>query len=188
MLFRAVCRFYSMPSVMPFSAFEFPKAQRLFIILFYVLEKKRRNKMKKILSLVLAIAMSLCLLCACTKNDPEGNATLVIATEEKQVYDIPLSKLGEGKGLMPVFEYLKAEEGLEYNISGTMINGIGGLENDSETGRYIYIFTSVEADFDVSEYKKEVEYESATLVSAGVGFDKLTVADGAIIYIGLVTW
>ena len=117
-----------------------------------------------------------------------GNATLVIATEEKQVYDIPLSKLREGRGLMPAFEYLKAEKGLEYDINGTMINNLGGLENDYETGRYIYIYTSVEADFDVSEYKKEIEYEGKTLVSSGFGFDKMTLKDGAIIYVGLISW
>ena len=144
--------------------------------------------MKKILSIILVIAMMLCCLCACAKNDPEGNATLVIATEEKQIYDIPLSKLSEGKGLMPAFEYLKAEEGLEYDISGTMINSIGGLENDYVLGSYIYIYTSVEADFDVSEYKEEIVYEGKTLVSSGVGFNEMTLSDGAVIYIGLISW
>ena len=144
--------------------------------------------MKKILSFALVLALLLCMLCACSKNDPVGNATLVIATEEKAVYDIPLSKLAEGKGLMPAFEYLKEEAGLEYDISGSMINSIGGLENDYDMGSYIYIYTSVEADFDVSEYKTEVEYEGKTLVSSGVGFDQMTLTDGAIIYIGLISW
>ena len=121
-------------------------------------------------------------------NDPVGNATLVIATEEMQVYDLPLSKLSEGKGLMPAFEYLKESEGLEYDVSGTMINSVGGLENNYETQTYIYIYTSVEADFDVSEYKSEIEYEGKTLVSAGVGFSDMTITDGAVIYIGTVQW
>ena len=147
--------------------------------------------MKKILSMILAMALLLCMLTAivsCAKNDPEGNATLVIATDEKQVYDLPLSKLKEGKGLMPAFEYLKAEKGLEYDISGTMINSIGGLENDYVLGRYIYIYTSVEADFDVSEYKMEIDYEGKTLVSSGVGFNEMSLTDGAVIYIGLISW
>ena len=144
--------------------------------------------MKKIPSLFLALSFLLCTLCACSKNDPVGNATLVIAAEENTVYDIPLSKLSEGKGLMPAFEYLKEAEGLEYDISGSMINSIGGLENNYDMGSYIYIYTSVEADFDVSEYKTEVEYDGKTLVSSGVGFEQMTLVDGAIIYIGLITW
>lgn len=144
--------------------------------------------MKKILSLVLALSLLLCTLCACSKNDPVGNATLVIAAEENTVYDIPLSKLSEGKGLMPAFEYLKEAEWLEYDISGSMINSIGGLANNYDVGSYIYIYTSVEADFDVSEYKTEIEYDGKTLVSSGVGFEQMTLLDGAIIYIGLISW
>ena len=147
--------------------------------------------MKKILSLILALMLTLSIgltLASCSENDSVGNATLVIATEEKQVYDIPLSKLSEGKGLLPVFEYLKAEKGLEYDIDGTMINNVGGLENDYDLGSYIYIYTSVEADFDVSEYKEEIEYDGKTLVSAGVGFNEMTLTDGAVIYIGLISW
>ena len=147
--------------------------------------------MKKILSLALVLAICLALglsLVSCGANDPEGNATLVIATEEKQVYDLPLSKLSDGKGLLPVFEYLKEEKGLEYDVSGTMINSVGGLANDYDLGTYIYIYTSVEKDFDVSEYKTEIEYEGKTLVSAGVGFNEMSVTDGAIIYIGLISW
>ena len=144
--------------------------------------------MKKILALILALAMLVCIFTACSQNDPEGNATLVIATEEKQVYDIPLSKLGEGKGLMPAFEYLKTEKGLEFDASMGYLNSIGGLANDYDTGSYIYIYTSVEKDFDVSEYKEEITYEGTTLVSSGVGFEDMSLVDGAIIYIGLTSW
>jgi hypothetical protein len=147
--------------------------------------------MKKILSLILSIALfltSLSLIVSCTKNDSVGTATIVIGTEEEKVYTVPLSELSEGKGLMPAFEYLKANEGLEYDITGTMMNSIGGLENDYVLGRYIYIYTSVEADFDVSEYRMEMDYNGKTLVSAGVGFDEMTLTDGAIVYIGLISW
>ena len=145
--------------------------------------------MKKFLSLALVMVLFAFTLTSCLgANDPVGNATLVIATEEMQVYDLPLSKLSEGKGLMPAFEYLKESEGLEYDVSGTMINSVGGLENNYETQTYIYIYTSVEADFDVSEYKSEIEYEGKTLVSAGVGFSDMIITDGAVIYIGTVQW
>ncbi len=136
------------------------------------------------------LALSLCMITSCEedKNESEGTATLVIATDEPQVYKVPLDKLEEGKGLMPMFEYLKEKKGLEFDISGTMINSIGGLENDYEMGRYIYIYTNVEEDFDVSQYAEEIKYNRKTLVSAGVGFDQMHLKDGAIIYIGLISW
>ena len=145
--------------------------------------------MKKILSAILTLALIVISLSACdlfSTRYSEGNATLVIATEEEQVYDIPLSELGEGNGLMPVFEYLKTEKGLEYELDGSMIKSIGGLENNYEMGMYIYIFTSLEKDFDVSEYKMEIEYGEKTLVSSGVGFSDMSLSDGTVIYIGLV--
>ena len=166
--------------------------------LFYKIKEKEKTKMKKILSVILLIAVLVLSLSACADNGEgggnppsEGEAatfTLVIATPEKQVYEVPIAELGEGDGLMPVFEYLKNKNGLQYDISGTLINSIGGLENDYVSSSYIYIFTSVERDFDVSEYTEEVVYEGKTLVSAGVGFNRMTVSDGAVIYIGLVTF
>ena len=151
--------------------------------------------MKKIISIILLIAVLTLSLTACLGKEngdgdqtPDAKLTLVIATEQKQVYEVPIAELGEGDGLMPVFEYLKTEKGLQYDVAGTMINNIGGLENDYVSSSYIYIFTSVERDFDVSIYKEEVVYEGKTLVSAGVGFNQMTVSDGAVIYIGLVTF
>ena len=147
--------------------------------------------MKKILALLLILALSVCMMASCSdkdKNESEGTATLVIATEEPQVYKVPLDKLEKGEGLMPMFEYLKEEKGLEFDISGTMINSIGGLENDYEMGRYIYIYTSVEEDFDVSQYATEIEYKGKTLISSGVGFNEMHLKDGAVIYIGLISW
>ena len=146
--------------------------------------------MKRILSFALAVVMIFAAfsLTACSENDSEGNATLVIATEEKQVYDIPLSKIGEGKGVVPALEYLKEEKGLEYDLASGYLNSIGGLANDYVAGKYIYIYTSVEKDFDVSEYKMEMEYEGKTLVSSGVGIEDMSLTDGAVVYIGLISW
>ena len=169
-----------------FSAFEFSMLKG-----FLYFKMKRRTKMKKILALLVVLALSFCMMASCSdkdKNESEGTVTLVIATEEPKVYKVPLDKLEDGKGLMPMFEYLKEKKGLEFDISGTMINSIGGLENDYEMGRYIYIYTSVKEDFDVSQYASEIEYKGETLVSAGIGFNEMRLKDGAVIYIGLISW
>ncbi len=147
--------------------------------------------MKKILSLIAVFFVllgSALALVSCTENDSQGNITLVIATEEPQIYDISLSELSAGEGLIAVFEHLKAKEEFEYEIKGGFLEAVGGLENNYDLESYIYIFTSVEKDFDVSEYKMEIEYEGKTLVSSGVGSADMTIKDGAVIYITLVSF
>lgn len=147
--------------------------------------------MKKILSVILVLTLVLAsalTLSSCSKNDPEGNATLVIGTEKEQVYDIPLSKLSEGKGLMPALEYLKEKEGLEFTAENGMIYDIGGLKYNLETKTYVRIYTSLEKDFDVSIYKGEIEYDGKTLVSSVVGYSDMTLQDGVIIYLKPETW
>ena len=146
--------------------------------------------MKKTLSIIVLLVICVFFACSCTENSTEGVATLVVAASDSDTmaYEVPLAELSEGKGLLPILEYLKEKEGLEYTLSGTMLDSVGKVKNDSETKTYIYIYTSVESDFDVSEYKSEIEYEGKTLVSSGVGFDQMTVTEGAIIYIGTIVW
>ena len=66
------------------------------------------------------------------------------------------------------------------------MSAVGDLKQ--EGNRYIYLYTSVEEDFDVSEYKSTVEYKGQTLTSAGVGAKDMHVKDGAVIYIGTITF
>ena len=67
-----------------------------------------------------------------------------------------------------------------------MINKVGSLENNDETWEYIYLYTSVAQDVDVSEYATTVEYKGQTLTSSGVGASDMHLEDGAIIYIGTI--
>ena len=146
--------------------------------------------MKRILSAALVIALLILSLASCLKNESDsvGNATLVIASEEPSTYDIPLSLIGEDGGFYEALLYLRDEKGLEFDETSGYLNSIGGLANDYEKGSYIYIYTSVESDFDVSEYKIEMEYEGVKLVSGGVGIYDMSLRDGAVIYIGTINW
>jgi hypothetical protein len=53
---------------------------------------------------------------------------------------------------------------------------------DGAAGEYVAIYTSVEADFDVSTYVSETTYKGITLKTAGVGISAMQVPAGAIIY------
>ena len=71
-------------------------------------------------------------------------------------------------------------------MDGTMVSKIGNLENDYTNGVYIYLYTSVAADQDVSSYATTKEYNGMTLVSSGVGLSDMSAPDGAVIYVGTI--
>lgn len=141
---------------------------------------------KRILALVLAIAL-LFAFASCAESG-EGTVTLVLATETPTEFEVDIGKVDSSKGLVGVLDYLKAEGELDYGITNTFLDYVGEIKNDAATGTYIYIYTSVAADADVSEYATTVEYEGKTLTSAGVGAYEMTLSDGAVIYIGTIVW
>lgn len=144
--------------------------------------------MKKLLASLLILTLALFSLAACSQSDKVGSVTLVLGTETPREYTADLEKLCEGNGIIPLLNYLKETEGLDYSISGTYLNSVGEIKNDYASGTYIYIYTSVERDFDVSEYKMTLNYKGTELVSTGVGATEMTLTDGAIIYIGAIVW
>lgn len=71
---------------------------------------------------------------------------------------------------------------IEFRISDGMLYKVGKLE--PEPPEYIYVYTSVESDFDVTEHATELTYNEVRLVSAGVGANDMSIVPGAIIFIG----
>lgn len=155
---------------------------------------------KGLLSLVLIAALLVCVAACGGEVDPEGVATLVIVNgEDSASYEVGLSNLPEGaKGAISLLDYLKAEGKLDYASEdsgyGAYLTSVSDNEgkvsvaNDAASGTYIYIYTSVEGDADVSEYKTEVEWEGKTLTSSGVGLSQMSVTDGAVIYITVIKY
>lgn len=141
--------------------------------------------MKKTLSVILAVIM-LVSVTACGndagKSSSVGTATVVVASDPVKEYEISLDGLDETKGL---FALLDKEE-IPYKESGGFISEVGDLK--PAEGEYIYLYTSNEKDFDVSEYKVEMEYNGTKLVSSGVGAKDMTITDGTVIYIGTITF
>lgn len=152
--------------------------------------------MKKITSLILALLVicSLFSMSGCSGNDTTtttakpATMTLVVGTETPVSYTVELDKIETNKGIMPVLEYLKTEKGLDYESDdtgyGAFLTKVGALQQSDNT--YIYLYTSVEKDKDVSQYATTVEFEDKTLCSSGVGASEMTIEDGCTIYIGTV--
>lgn len=162
-----------------------------------------KQNFKRFLALILALVMAFALV-ACQlpsdNNDAGGNATggdqnvevktatLVLETDPKTEFEIDLNKVEITNGLFSVLDYLKAEGKLDYKATAGYLDKVGSLENNATTGQYIYIYTSVAADADVSQYATTVEYNGQTLTSSGVGASDMHIEDGTVIYIGLISW
>ena len=144
-------------------------------------------KMKKILALLLALCLTVCALASCSAIG-EGKATVVVAGAETVEYTVNLGKVEGDKGLISVLDYLKQKEGLDYSVTGTMLDYVGDVKNDYDKGEYVYLYTSVQKDKDVTEWATTIDYKGTTLTSSGVGATDMSLEDGAIIYVGIIKW
>ena len=149
--------------------------------------------MKKITKAwVVLVVLSLALLAfaSCSKDDgrfgENDKMTLVVAEEEVKVFEIPLRDFKKSDGVIDVLDYLKSEGKLDYEVSGTMVTKVGNLKN--EGNGYIYFYTTVEEDVDVSEYATSVQYGEISITSSGVGAESMHLENGAIVYIGILVW
>ena len=64
----------------------------------------------------------------------------------------------------------------------------GALKENAAESTYIFIYTSVEKDFDVTTMATKMDYKGTSLTSAGIGATSMTVEDGAIFYIGTIKY
>lgn len=153
--------------------------------------KKMKTKIYKIIALMMTLAMSLALGACNNDSDSSGKMTLVVAGDGITEYEVDLDEVELTEGLVSVLKYLEEKEGLEYEISGTYLNKVGEVENNAANaseGKYLYIYTSVQSDIDVSQYASTVEYEGKTLTSSGMGATDMHIEDGCVIYIGYIIW
>ena len=161
----------------------------------------------RVLALLLALTFVGLMFVGCTRNDTEqpstaettpsapteetsekGFCTVVIEGEPATEYRVNLDKVTGTDGLLSVLAYLKTEKSLAYTEEYGFLTEVGSVKQDADAGKYVYIWTSVEKDFDVSAYASTKTYGELTLTSTGVGAKDMTITDGATIYIGLYTW
>ena len=133
---------------------------------------------------------------ACAGNEPvdSGKVTVVeyVAEGDDIEYVVELNKVENATSLFDVLNYLKNSRNLTFTYSestyGVMVSAFGSLSEDAAAGRYLYFYTSVESDFDVSEYAMTKTYKEKTLGSSGVGVGSMKLEDGATYYIDYVTY
>lgn len=107
-------------------------------------------------------------------------------------YVVELSQL-EKETAFYALKYLKDNKNVtfEYNESvsmGAWATKFGSLSQDDSTYTYIYLYTSIESDWDVGGNAIEMTYKDTKLVSSGVGLSSMKVEKDAIIYVGLITY
>lgn len=146
---------------------------------------------KKIVALLLLLTtlFSSLFMQSCNENDPAlGSATVVVAGKEIKEFEVSLDGLDTRRGLVALLDKLKENGEIDYGITDTYLDFVGEVKNDYEKSEFIFIYTSVEKDFDVSEMKSTIEYEGKELTSSGVGALDMTIEDGAVYYITTIKW
>lgn len=151
---------------------------------------KRMKNAARLLTLVLVLCMVLLPLVACKKQNVNGYCTIVLETDPKTVYTVDLDKLGTvDNGLISVFNYLKETEGFDYvEATPGYITKAGALEEDAVAGKYVYFWTSVKEDQSTTPYNPSKEYNGTELIESKVGVSGMTIQNGAIYYIALITF
>lgn len=124
--------------------------------------------------------------CTPDKQDSTGTMLLVIGEDTPVEYTVDLEKIEITNGLLSVLEYLKTTQKLEYSHQDGFLTSVGNLSQGE--GHFIYVYTTIEKDFDVTQYAETIEYKGAYLTNAGVGAKDLTVEDGCTVYIGTIFW
>lgn len=144
----------------------------------------------RVLSLLLIFVLCTSLFVGCNKAEvsEKGFCTVVLDGSPATEYRVNLDDVPGDQGLLSVLEYLKTAEGLTYAESGGMLSQVGNVKQDTANGVYLYIWTSVEKDFDVSQYASTKTYGNLTLTSSGVGATQMTLEKDAVIYIGTIVW
>lgn len=151
------------------------------------------KKFTRITALVLVMIMALVCAVSCSnEQDASGEMTIVIGGEKVTEYKVDLDKVEIKEGLISVLDYLKSENKLTYTANdsgyGAYLTSVGDVKEDSANSTYVYIWTSVEADFDTSAYATTMEYNGKTLTSSGVGASSMHIEDGAVVYIGTIKY
>lgn len=158
-----------------------------------------RTISKKLLGVVLVIAVISAMLLAftgCAGNELKGTMTIVLDNQTDPAVEISVD-LKEGgyttnDRLLDVLFALGKSEDIVFNFTGgttgaflsdiaTTGDNAVTIANDADSNKFLYIYTSVKQDEDVSAYKSEYEYKGTSYVNSGFGVSHMHLEDGAVI-------
>ena len=120
----------------------------------------------------------------------QGDVSVVIENRDGTytVYKAYLEDVeNKGEGVYGVIQYLMERENnpltadIASSTYGAYVNAIGSLTPDVTKNEYVCLYTSLERDFDTSDYVKELEYEGITLKTSGVGLTSMSAEKGTVI-------
>ncbi len=152
----------------------------------------KQNRIAKILAVIMLLAVLVFAFASCEESSKTGFCTIVVGTDTPTEYKVNLDKVEVKEGLISILNYLKEEGKLDYKSNdsgyGAYLTEVGDIKEDSANGIYVYIWTSAEKDFDVSQYATTKEYNGKTLTSSGVGASSMTIEDGVVVYIGTIKY
>ena len=112
-------------------------------------------------------------------------------TDKNSVEDV-INGLAESSDLY--YEGYKGGYGMFYTALGyRTLNGEYEqtqyiLQQNPAEGKYIYVYTTVQADKDTSNYKTEIDYNGITLTNAGMGISNMHLEDGATVYFTYIVY
>ena len=159
---------------------------------------KRTKNTARLLTLVLVLCMVVIPFVGCRKQSVDGYCTVVVATEPEKAFKVNLDKVADEKGtitngLIAVLDYLaENEKDFTYekqdSTYGAFLTKVMSLDSTAVTNGFITILTSVEKDFDVSEYAVEKEYKGTKIVTSGLGASNMTIQDGGVYYLALSSY
>ena len=160
------------------------------------------KKYAKIITALLLLTLCVSALCACFYNNDEndnsdnsgsGNARqmqlVILNGENAKEYTVNIdeaqSAQSDKKGLMAILAYLKEQGELTYTAEdsgyGAFLTQINELKN--ENGNYIYIYTDVEEDFDVSVYASQITYKGKQYTNSISNASQMQIKDNCTIVI-----
>ena len=132
-----------------------------------------KRKMYAIFTLLLTIAMSVCMLIAC---DKEGAAKAEMVSKSDTMVVIKINETEGFATLLDAMTYLKDEGELTFELTGGMVSSIEGKANPADWSACWMLYTS-DAEMSNTEWGT-ITYEGNTYGSAILGAESLTVSAG----------
>ena len=142
---------------------------------------------------IVSLLLSLCVFAAAaacvddktldeTVFDNGASMTLVIEEEPLRKVEVDLAGMSRNCSLLDVLDKAK----IRYDAQDGFLTSVGGLTPAAP--EYIYLYTSVETDFDVSQYPSTIDFDGKTLTNSGVGAAEMTIKDGCVVYVGTIVY
>lgn len=165
-------------------------------------------KNKRLLTWILAVTMLVVAVCfaACVQKPkvttlenldlPELSEDEMVVVEkvgdkEYKYFVVLLNEktgLSEESSLLDVLEYIRDNSNVTLELSYGFINKFDQLPHEGATGEYVYLYTSVEKDFDQSAYVTEYDCDGVIVKTSAVGCAEMSVQKGCVIYVDVIVW